>query len=354
VVLTVAFVPMVIGVLNTADALMLMGIDEKIANYSYNYLINVLPGLWFFLCFDFQRRFLQAQEFFWPGLLVNGITTALHILWCYIFIVHFNLYEQGAGYATSLTYFLDFVIINILIKIFKLDKNACEGCNFTNFNRDILKFLRYALPSAGMLVLDQLNFEVTQVEASYLGVKTQAAHVAISNTATCLYMIQLGLSISITSIVGNFVGQGDSKNAKLYAKAAVMLFFFTNFPIELFILIFREPLSHLYTYDDEVAAIIAKLIIPVMIFNAIDFVQIVMCGVLKGIAKQSTAFIMVIISYYVFALPSGYLMAFHLGCGIYGIWYGLIIGAVIANITLGSVAWYSQWIATTLEPKKIS
>jgi len=349
VVLTVAFIPITVAILYTAEVLMLMGVEEKIAEYSYNYLSCVLPGLWFFLCFDFFRRYLQAQEYFWPGLVVNGITTSLHIFWCWLFIIEFDWLEKGAGIATSVTYFLNFVVMVSLIKYCKLDQKTCKSCNFQNFFHDIKKFLRYALPSAGMLLLDQLNFEITQVEASHLGVKTQAAHVAVANTVTTLYMIPLGLGISITSIVGNFVGEGNSAKAKLYSWAALMLFFLTNFPLEILVLTFREPLSQLYTYDTEVSEIIAKLFIPVMLFNAIDFFQVVLCGVLKGIARQSIAFIMILISYYVFAIPGGYLMAFHLDFDIYGIWYGLVIGATMATATLSYLAWKSRWAAVTLE-----
>lgn len=324
-VLTVAFIPMIFAITYTAEVLMIMGIEQKIANYAYNYLSAVLPGLYFFLCFDFYRRFFQAQEYFWPGLVVNGLTTMLHLLWCYLFIIVLDLKEIGAGYATSLTYFLNFLIMISLIRILKLDEKTCIECNFKNFWKDILKFLKYALPSAGMLMLDQVNFEITQIEASHLGIQKQAAHVAVANTATCLYMIPLGLGISMSSIVGNFVGEGKEEKAKLYTKAGLLLFFFTNFPLELLILIFREQVSKLYTYDEEVSAIIAKLLIPVMLFNGIDYFQVVLCGVLKGIAKQNVAFIAILISYYIFAIPLGYLGAFHFGFDVYGIWYGLVV-----------------------------
>lgn len=350
-VLTVAFIPMIFAITYTAEVLMIMGIEQKIANYAYNYLSAVLPGLYFFLCFDFYRRFLQAQEYFWPGLVVNGLTTMLHLLWCYLFIIVLDLKEIGAGYATSLTYFLNFLIMISLIRILKLDEKTCIECNFKNFWKDILKFLKYALPSAGMLMLDQVNFEITQIEASHLGIQKQAAHVAVANTATCLYMIPLGLGISMSSIVGNFVGEGKEEKAKLYTKAGLLLFFFTNFPLELLILIFREQVSKLYTYDEEVSAIIAKLLIPVMLFNGIDYFQVVLCGVLKGIAKQNVAFIAILISYYIFAIPLGYLGAFHFGFDVYGIWYGLVVGATMASFALGWIAYRSKWVATTLEDK---
>lgn len=350
-VLTVAFIPMIFAITYTAEVLMIMGIEQKIANYAYNYLSAVLPGLYFFLCFDFYRRFLQAQEYFWPGLVVNGLTTMLHLLWCYLFIIVLDLKEIGAGYATSLTYFLNFLIMISLIRILKLDEKTCIEFNFKNFWKDILKFLKYALPSAGMLMLDQVNFEITQIEASHLGIQKQAAHVAVANTATCLYMIPLGLGISMSSIVGNFVGEGKEEKAKLYTKAGLLLFFFTNFPLELLILIFREQVSKLYTYDEEVSAIIAKLLIPVMLFNGIDYFQVVLCGVLKGIAKQNVAFIAILISYYIFAIPLGYLGAFHFGFDVYGIWYGLVVGATMASFALGWIAYRSKWVATTLEDK---
>lgn len=222
----------------------------------------------------------------------------------------------------------------VIIKSFKLDKLACTTCHFKNFWSDIFKFLKYALPSAGMLALDQINFEITQIEANYLGIETQAAHVAVANTVTCIYMIPSGLGIALASIVGNYVGAGNEAKAKMYAQAGCLLFFFTNFPIEVLIVMFREPLSKLYTYDEKTAEIISNLLVVVMVFNAIDFFHIVLCGVLKGIAKQDFAFLLILISYYIFGIPFGYVAAFIFGWDIYGIWAGLALGALTAALTL--------------------
>mmetsp|Transcript_17968 Transcript_17968/g.17972 ORF Transcript_17968/g.17972 Transcript_17968/m.17972 type:complete len:108 (-) Transcript_17968:334-657(-) len=104
-----------------------------------------------------------------------------------------------------------------IIRIFDLDRKVCLKCDFSNFGPEIFKFLKYALPSAGTMVFDQLNFEITQFEASFLGPKAQAAHVSVATTTTFLFMIPLGLGISTCAVVGNLVGNEESYRAKLYS-----------------------------------------------------------------------------------------------------------------------------------------
>ncbi|CAG9324217.1 unnamed protein product [Blepharisma stoltei] len=122
VVLTVAFIPITNAILYITEVLMLMGVEEKIAEYSYNYLSCVLPGLWFFLCFDFFRRYLKAQEYFWPCLAVNGTTTTLHVFWCWLFIIECDWLEKSAGIATSVTYISNFAVMSHWLNILNLKK----------------------------------------------------------------------------------------------------------------------------------------------------------------------------------------------------------------------------------------
>lgn len=204
------------------------------------------------------------------------------------------------------------------------------------------------MPCAGMMVFDQLNFEITQIEASYFGPKAQAAHISVATTVTFIFMISIGLSISSSVIIGNLVGKGDSNAAKVYSSASALLVVLIIGTLDFMVVILREQLSHAYTYDDEVAEMIAELLIPAMLFNFLDSIQVVLCGILKGIAQQSNAFYCLLLSYYVFALPVGYILSFYWNFGILGIWYGLLLGAILAALSLLIVLRKSLWIAKTI------
>jgi MATE family multidrug resistance protein len=155
-------IPIMVGWWYTEDILEALWIERFIAEYSGNYLIHVLPGLWFFLSFDCLRRFLQCQRFFWPCMVVNAISTILHVFWCWLFIIHYDMLEIGAGIATSITYITNFVLVFLIIWIGKLGYESWTACDFgQTFWPDIWKYLVYSVPSAAMQVIDSINFEIT-------------------------------------------------------------------------------------------------------------------------------------------------------------------------------------------------
>ena len=95
-------VPICIAWLYTEEVLLAFGVPSDVAYYSYSYIGLVLPGVWCFFLYDFYRRFLQCQGYFWPGLLANGVTAALHVGWGWLLAVHFDYKEKGVGIATSI------------------------------------------------------------------------------------------------------------------------------------------------------------------------------------------------------------------------------------------------------------
>ena len=110
-----------------------------------------------------------------------------------------------------------------------------------------------------------------------------------------------------------------------------------------FIIIFtwflRDLIADFYTDSMEIRALISdalKIMAFLQIFNQ---TQSVHEGIMRGLGKVGLTSLIVLISYYIFALPSGYLFAFHIGShididkqesivglGLNGLWFGLMVG----------------------------
>jgi len=59
-----------------------------------------------------------------------------------------------------------------------------------------------------------------------------------------------------------------------------------------------------------------------------------MLGALRGLEDVSLPFGMLLVAYFVLALPVGYLFAFEFNAGPIGIWYGYLIGLSSISIFL--------------------
>mmetsp|Transcript_19228 Transcript_19228/g.35257 ORF Transcript_19228/g.35257 Transcript_19228/m.35257 type:complete len:455 (-) Transcript_19228:2927-4291(-) len=347
-VMSMFMIPISIAWLYTKEVLIAINVQEDIAQYSYNYLSRVLPGLWFFLLFDCYRRYLGAQGMAWPFMIVNLIATLMHVVWDWLLIVHYQMYEVGAGYATCITYVSIFVLLVLFNFMFGFDRKTNIDLNFDHFFPQVCTYLTYAIPAAFLLVFDFINYEITQLEANMIGLTEQAAHVSMLNTNSLLFMISMGLSITTSGLVGNFVGEGCPKKAQMYAKAACVLVLIIKIPIQLALVYNREAFSSIYTYDEDVRAIVEAIIPAAAAFNIFDALQLTLSGILRGLGRQKQASIVIFISYYFFALPTGYFLAFYTTLGVVGLWLGLLFGAMLACTELGRLIYKAEWKAVTL------
>jgi MATE family multidrug resistance protein len=72
-------------------------------------------------------------------------------------------------------------------------------------------------------------------------------------------------------------------------------------------------------------------------FQIFDGVQVVGCGVLRGMGRTRPAAVFNLLGYWMLGLPLGGWLALRAGWGLAGIWWGLAIGlAVVATLL---VAW---------------
>ena len=94
---------------------------------------------------------------------------------------------------------------------------------------------------------------------------------------------------------------------------------------------FRNVLPGIYIDDPEVRALASTLLIIAAAFQISDGVQAVGLGVLRGLQDVRVPTWITFISYWLIAIPTGYVLAFVAGWGVNGIWYALSLGLTLAG-----------------------
>jgi len=73
------------------------------------------------------------------------------------------------------------------------------------------------------------------------------------------------------------------------------------------------------------------------VFQLFDGVQGVTTGALRGLGDTRTAMLWSLGGHWAVGLPLGYLLCFHRGYGVVGLWWGLSLGLVICGVALVTV-----------------
>ena len=98
------------------------------------------------------------------------------------------------------------------------------------------------------------------------------------------------------------------------------------------IFLFRRSIGGLFSENPEVAAIVAQLVIPFIIYQFGDGMQCAYSNALRGISDVKPVVGIAFIAYFLISLPAGYIFGFLCGWGITGIWMSFPLGLTTAGL----------------------
>jgi MATE family multidrug resistance protein len=67
------------------------------------------------------------------------------------------------------------------------------------------------------------------------------------------------------------------------------------------------------------------------IFQLADAAQVMALGLLRGVQDTRIPMIYAVVSYWLVGMPCAYVFGFTLGWGAVGIWWGLVVGLMLAG-----------------------
>jgi MATE family multidrug resistance protein len=208
----------------------------------------------------------------------------------------------------------------------------------------IMPFVKLAISGALSFACEAWSFEITTILAGLLGTISLDAHIITLSIATFIYLsfpFAVGLATSLR--VGQLIGEGRSGDAKRSSIVAYTI----NVIIQLVLIAVLFPcskmLGDLFSNDDEVSELVAKLVPISCIFMLGDAIQANTGGVMRGLGKQSLVLYLNIVGFWVLAIPIGSLMTFATDMGVIGVWWGFGVGiysaAAIGIYILKRINW---------------
>jgi MATE family multidrug resistance protein len=119
--------------------------------------------------------------------------------------------------------------------------------------------------------------------------------------------------------------------------------------IGIVLFVWPATLIAVFTTDPRIVDIGVGLLAIAAAFQLFDGTQAVATGVLRGIGETRMPMIVNVIGHWVFGLPVGYVLCFHFGWGVMGLWVGLSIGLVVTAVVLVTVWWKESRVLQNAE-----
>jgi len=296
---------------------------------------SVLP----FMLFQIYRQFLEGISDVKPPMYLSISANFVNAFLNWVFIFGNLGFEamglDGAGWAT----FASRSYMALTLMFYVISSSKYKGYDpslrFKSFNvRMIKKLVGIGLPSGFQYFLEVAAFSFGAIMVGWIGTVQLAAHQIAINLASATYMIILGISAAGTIRVGHAVGAKDIQNTRaagftaIGIAAAVMLVFGILF------IAFRNYLPFIYINDIKVVELASSLLIVAAVFQIFDGIQATAFGVLRGLTDVTIPLIIVFASYWVFAIPFGYYLAFNIELGAVGVWIGYAVGLFLVAVLL--------------------
>ena len=167
-----------------------------------------------------------------------------------------------------------------------------------------------------------------------MGADALASHQIGLSAAAFSFMFAIGIASAAAVRVGNARGEKNSQGirkagfAAFILGAAIMAFFAVIFIIS------RFAIPRFFIQEPGVIELAASLLLISALFQVSDGLQCVGLGALRGMADVKIPTIATFVSYWIIALPAGYLLGIPLGLEVQGVWIGLLLGLTSSALIL--------------------
>jgi MATE family multidrug resistance protein len=297
-----------------------------------------------------MRQFLPAVGLQRVLLWVMPCGVVLHALFNQV-LIHgafgFGGYGlAGSAAATSLTLW----VLSIgMLAVLHGQKRFRRFVALASPSRAVMRpLLAIGVPVGATMAVEAGFFAGTAIVAGTLGPTVLAAHMIGLSAATVIFMVPLAFSQAANVRVASAMGAGNPQAARRAGFCAILL---SAAFMGLSALVFRfAPGAIVAAYLGPVTAgnrvtaeLAPKLLRVAGVFQIADGTQVTAAGALRGLHDTRLPMVLAALGYWGVGFWAGRYLAFDIGLGAVGLWWGICAGlASVAVCLTARFAWLSR------------
>jgi len=201
-----------------------------------------------------------------------------------------------------------------------------------------VRLLQIGLPIGFTFLVDVTSFTFMSLFIARLGTLSSGGHQIAANFTALMYMMPLAMASAAGVLVGQAIGAGDLKRARLTGLLGIGGGLGLACVVGLCIWFGRDAISGLYASDPDVRAIAATLLAYVACYHLFDATAAIAVSVLRGYKNTFVPMLCNIVALWGLGLGGGYALAFgHAGrapMGAPGFWLAATAGMVLGSVLI--------------------
>lgn len=170
------------------------------------------------------------------------------------------------------------------------------------------------------------------VVSGWFGTVQLASYQVVNVIAQLGFMIYMGFGVAMSIRIANFTGVMDMNGVRRISTAGLHLILILATLSSAVFILFFHPLVSLFTPDAVVAAAAVPLLLPLILYQYGDAVQLTYSNALRGTQDVRPLLIVAIIAYLVVGAPCMLLLAVGMDFGNIGVYYSFSFALVTASV----------------------
>ena len=318
-------------------ALPWLGLPQELLPLMRPYLLMLLLSLLPLMMFNAYKQFSDGIQDTSMPMWVMLVGNIFNIFgnWLLIF-GHFGFPEMGlsgAGLATLLSRLLQLALMAGMFHLTKRYDLYRKDFHKSGVTREGQRELhRLGWPVAMQLGMEAASFSLSAIYVGWLGANALAAHQIMIVIGQLFFMLYYGMSAAVAVKVSYYRGAGEVKQTQRVAFAGLHLCWLIGLCLAVPLLLLREEAGMLFTHSADVAALVAMLFVPFLVYQVGDALQCVYANALRGMARVKAMVWIAFVAYILISLPLGYVFGFVCGWGLVGIWMAFPFGLTTAGL----------------------
>ena len=315
-------------------------------DFAMSYGSVIFSGAILFVLPNAMYGILRAEGDVNRTMIAMAISCIINIIIDPIFIYTLGLGVAGAAIATLLSSGLVILIIAYWLYI-KQDTYIKPMYSNFHFNREITyDILKVGIPASLELLLTSI---LTTFISALLTTVASTDAVAVYSTGWRVVSLGtmpiIGISTALVSIVGANYGARQLENIKHAHRYSMKLALGIGILTGVLIYVFAPQIVLLFSYSSgssHLAGTMTDFLRAMTLYYVFMAFGAPSTFLFQGVGKGMTALLQTLLRNIVFSTVCAYLFAVTLGMGEHGVWYGILIGQIIASFV--TTAWANEYI----------